>query len=134
MTLFLDLLGFISLFFGVYIGYKFAFVTYQYLLIKIPKNNVKHNLKIETLMTVDAVVMEKYNLGLFNLYPDISSIRDDYSIKELNQIYDFFDNMEELGIQFIYLKPINKDHLIYKAIRLRKDLFREGNIQLNEYK
>ncbi len=42
--------------------------------------------------------------------------------------------MEELGVQFIYLKPKNQDRLIYKAISLRRDLYKEGYIQLSEYK
>lgn len=134
MTIFLNLLGLISLIIGVYVGYKFAFVMYQYLWMKLPENKVKYTRKLDTFIAVDTVIKEKYNLGLLNLYPDTSSIRDDFSMKELNQIYDFVQKMEELGVQFIYLKPINKDRLIYKAINLSKDSHREGYVQLSEYK
>lgn len=134
MTIFLNLLGWISLIIGVYVGYKFAFVMYQYLWMKRPENKAKHTRKLDTFMAVDTVIKEKYNLGLLNLYPETSSITDDFSIKELNQIYDFVEKMEELGVQFIYLKPKNQDRLIYKAINLSKDSHREGYVQLSEYK
>ena len=42
-------------------------------------------------MFVDTVLKEKYNLGGINLYPDTSTIRDDLSTRELNEIYDFFE-------------------------------------------
>ncbi|MPN08125.1 hypothetical protein SDC9_155403 [bioreactor metagenome] len=134
MTIFLNLLGLISLIIGVYVGYKFAFVIYQYLRMKLPENKEKHTKKLDTFMVVDTVIKEKYNLGLLNLYPNTSSIRDEFSFKELNQIYDIIEKMEELGVQFIYLKPKNQDRLIYKAISLRRDLYKEGYIQLSEYK
>lgn len=134
MTIFLNLLGLISLVIGVYVGYKFAFVIYQYLRMKLPENKEKHTRKLDTFMVVDTVIKEKYNLGLLNLYPNISSIRDEFSFKELNQIYDIIEKMEELGVQFIYLKPKNQDRLIYKAISLRRGLYKEGYIQLSEYK
>lgn len=134
MTIFLNLLGLISLIIGVYVGYKFAFVIYQYLRMKLPENKEKHTKKLDTFMVVDTVIKEKYNLGLLNLYPNTSSIRDEFSFKELNQIYDIIEKMEELGIQFIYLKPNNQDRLIYKAICLRKNSYEEGYIQISEYK
>ncbi|MFX2257881.1 hypothetical protein V6380_14015 [Acinetobacter variabilis] len=101
---------------------------------KLPENKEKHTRKLDTFMVVDTVIKEKYNLGLLNLYPNISSIRDEFSFKELNQIYDIIEKMEELGVQFIYLKPKNQDRLIYKAISLRRGLYKEGYIQLSEYK
>ncbi len=134
MTIFLNLLGLISLIIGICVGYKFAFVIYQYLRMKLPENKEKHTKKLDTFMVVDTVIKEKYNLGLLNLYPNTSSIRDEFSFKELNQIYDIIEKMEELGVQFIYLKPKNQDRLIYKAISLRRDLYKEGYIQLSEYK
>lgn len=134
MTILLNFIGIISLIFGVYIGYRFAFAIYQYICLKLPKNEAKHTQKLETLMIVDNVLKEKYNLGGVNLYPDTSTIRDDFSTRELNEIYDFFEKMEELGIQFIYLKPNNQDRLIYKAICLRKNSYEEGYIQISEYK
>lgn len=36
--------------------------------------------------------------------------------------------------QPIYLKPNNQDRLIYKAICLRKNSYKEGYIQISEYK
>lgn len=134
MTILLNFIGIISLIFGVYIGYRFAFAIYQYICLKLPKNEAKHAQKLDTLMIVDTVLKEKYNLGVLNLYSDTSTIRDDFSTRELNEIYDFFAKMEELGIQFIYLKPNNQDRLIYKAICLRKNSYKEGYIQISEYK
>jgi len=134
MTILLNFIGIISLIFGVYIGYRFAFAIYQYISLKLPKNEAKHTQKLDTLMIVDTVLKEKYNLGGINLYPDTSTIRDDFSTRELNEIYDFFEKMEELGIQFIYLKPNNQDRLIYKAICLRNNSYEEGYIQISEYK
>lgn len=133
MILFLQFIGFISLTIGIFIGYKFAFVIYQYIKIKLPSNNNLDEKKLDTVIAVNRVVNEKYKLGVLNLYPDASSIWNDYSAKDLNSIYDFYERMDELGFQFMYLKPFNKDYLIHKAIKLNTGLSREGLVYLREH-
>lgn len=133
MTLFMQFVGFISLTIGVLIGYRFAFVIYQYIKIKLPNNERLHYKKLDTVIAVDRVVSEKYKLGVLNLYPHISPIWNNYSAKDLNSIYDFLERMDELGIQYIYLKPANKEYLIHKAIRLNTESSREGMVYLREH-
>lgn len=134
MTLMINFLSLISLFFGIYIGYKFAFLIYQYIKIRIPLNKERYQSKFFTFLAIDEMVNEKYDHGLLKLTPEVSKVRNKYSEKELNELYDFIDKMEELGITFIYLKPKNEEYLIYQAGSFRKGAMIKGYIQVEEYK
>lgn len=51
---------------------------------------------------------------------------------------EYYESVGLCGVNLTRFEPISiqefKDHLIYKAVNLRKDSIREGYIQLNEYK
>lgn len=131
-TLLIQIIAIVSLLVGIYLGYKISDLLYEIWMLKSRKNTVR-KAHIDEFCVVNEIVNERYNLGALNLYPDYSSFENDFSIQQLNKIGKFLNQMEELGVHFIYLKPREKNNLIYVATGINKNGTFIGKITVDEY-
>ena len=72
------------------------------------------------------------DLPMHCMNTELSLFESDYSINENIAISDFLFKMNELGLHYIYLKPKNKDQLIYHATCLGDEKAFRSEIYVKE--
>lgn len=129
----MNIIAIIGLIIGIYLGYRTSFLLYEFLMMKISHGKTDEK-QLNEFCVVNEIVMQRYNLGALNLFPDYIKFNDDFSINEKNEIGMFFTKMEQLGIQYIYLKPHDKNFLLYEATGFGEYGVFSANIILQQYK
>lgn len=133
ISLLIKSLSLLSIFWGIYFGFMVTLRFYEYikLIARKPFNRVPK--RLEAMVGINEILLQRYSLAAAQLHESYPIFEDKYSINDLDKIANFFFYMDELGIQFIYLKPQNDSQIFYQANCLGERRAIESHIFLEEY-
>lgn len=130
----IKLIGFFSAIYGIYVGYLISYRIYDYIRVTVRKPQDRINKRLESVLGVNEMLLERYKLGVAHLHESIPLFENKYSVNDSNKICDFFYKVDELGIQFIYLKPKKDAQILYDAVCIGKRKVVKSHVFLEEYK
>lgn len=130
----IKLIGFLSAIYGIYVGYLISSRIYDYLRLTIQKPQDRITKRLDSVLGVNEMLLERYNLGVAHLHESVPLFEKKYSVIDSNKICDFFHKVEELGIQYIYLKPKEDGKIFYDAICIGEKKVVKSHVFLEEYK
>lgn len=134
LAILVKLIGFLSGLFGIYVGYLISYRIYDYLRVTVRQPQDRINKRLDSVLGVNDMLLERYNLGVAHLHESIPLFEKKYSVNDSNKICDFFYKVDELGIQFIYLKPKEDGKIFYDAICIGEKKVVKSHVFLEEYK
>ncbi|MPS92902.1 hypothetical protein [Comamonas sp.] len=130
----INLIGFFSAIYGIYVGYLISYRIYGYIRLTIRKPQDRIKKRLDSVLGVNEMLLERYNLGIAHLHESIPLFENKYSVNDSNKICDFFYKVEELGIQYIYLKPKEDSQILYDAVCIGERKVVKSHVFLEEYK
>ncbi|EOZ8645427.1 hypothetical protein ACQWTT_001178 [Acinetobacter baumannii] len=133
ISLLIKILSLFSIFLGIYLGFMVTYRFYEYIKLMARKPFKRIEKRLEAMVGINEILLQRYNLAAAQLHESYPIFEDKYSINDLDKIANFFFDMDELGIQFIYLKPQNDSQIFYMANCLGERRAIESHIFLEEY-
>lgn len=123
---------FIFMFLGIFVAYKGGFIVYEFLYMQYLSKKKNFEKDMEIALYSDHIASEKYGLGVSILVEDTQRVQQDYPEKQCTQIFEFFFALRELNVNFVYLKPVGKNHILYKSACAGEGTVLRGIVQLQK--
>lgn len=126
-----SIISFALIFLGIFSGFILSKLIHEYIAISMPSNEKKSKDQAMLYFGIDDISNERYKLGVAKPHEHFEFF-DHLEIKDRLTIVSFFTRMNELGIQYVYLKPKDSSRLLYVATYTNNEKVLKAEIHVKE--